>query len=336
MYHILFITLSYHRLFFAWLRLRSLGIFGAAHAMTVRNDLLLGWRKCTPHDVYDGAKAAHPADKDCEISVASSDRYASQVFLRNEIQRCCCFGSCLLYMRKCIPAPVKRTMKLACKIVAMLLAWCACTVQQASRSTDQRQGGRERCSHHDGCTRIACYGMAGSKKAEFCFKHATKGMINLTTKKCGHPGCNTGPRFGIAGTKEVKFCARHAKEGMINVTGKRCGHPECTTRANFGMAGSKEYDFCARHAKKGMINIVSKRCDHSECSTLASFGMAGSKKREFCSKHAKEGMINVTTKRCGSPGCKKGVSYGMAGSKTAEFCSQHAKAGMVNVHHAKK
>lgn len=67
--------------------------------------------------------------------------------------------------------------------------------------------------------------MIGSKKIEFCSKHAKQGMTNVVRKKCGHPGCTKIPSFGIVGSKKAEFYSKHAKPGMCNVKSKRCGHP---------------------------------------------------------------------------------------------------------------
>lgn len=49
-------------------------------------------------------------------------------------------------------------------------------------------------------------------------------MIDLANKKCAHRGCTELASFGVAGTKKREYCSGHAKEGMINVISKRCAH----------------------------------------------------------------------------------------------------------------
>ena len=84
-------------------------------------------------------------------------------------------------------------------------------------------------------------------------------MIDLVSKSCSHPGCTTRARFGIVGSKKWDFCCKHAKGGVIDLVRKRCSHPGCTTRAGFGMVGSKKAEFCSKHATPGMINTFSRR-----------------------------------------------------------------------------
>lgn len=48
----------------------------------------------------------------------------------------------------------------------------------------------------------------------------------IMPSRCSHGGCTTGPSYGLAGTKKAKYCSKHAKEGMVNVRDKRCAHTE--------------------------------------------------------------------------------------------------------------
>lgn len=42
-------------------------------------------------------------------------------------------------------------------------------------------------------------------------------MVDLIHTKCAHQACNKAPSFGVAGTKKREFCSEHAKEGMVRV-----------------------------------------------------------------------------------------------------------------------
>eukprot|EP00903_Cladosiphon_okamuranus_P008669 g8308.t1 len=148
-------------------------------------------------------------------------------------------------------------------------------------------------SQHSGCSTKASFAMAGSKKGEFCFKHAKEGMKKVVSKKCSHRRCNMGPLFGNIGSRKAEFCFKHAKKGMINMKERLCRHPECTTQPIFGMAGTKKREFCLKHRKQGMVNVASKKCGHPGCIKQPHFGMATTRKREFCGEHAKEGMENL-------------------------------------------
>ncbi|CAM9896912.1 unnamed protein product [Sphacelaria rigidula] len=196
---------------------------------------------------------------------------------------------------------------------------------------------------YEGCSTQPSYGVAGSKKAEFCFKHATAGMVDvknevrLRSKRCGYEGCYTCSSYGVAGSKKAEFCSNHATTGMVDVKNevrlrsKRCGYEGCSTCSSYGVAGSKKAEFCSKHATAGMVDVMSKRCGYEGCSTQPSYGVAGSKRAEFCSKHATTGMVDVVNKRCGYEGCPTQPSYGVAGSKKAKFCSNHATTGMIDV-----
>ena len=41
-------------------------------------------------------------------------------------------------------------------------------------------------------------------------------MVDLRTKRCGHPGCTMCATFGVQGSKKAEFCGRHAKTGMVS------------------------------------------------------------------------------------------------------------------------
>ena len=55
-------------------------------------------------------------------------------------------------------------------------------------------------------------------------------MVNLNNRKeCVHRGCTTYPSFGVAGTKKNEFCRKHAKERMVDlVNNEKCKHRGCS------------------------------------------------------------------------------------------------------------
>ncbi|CAM9749683.1 unnamed protein product [Sphacelaria rigidula] len=156
-------------------------------------------------------------------------------------------------------------------------------------------------------------------------------MVNVMHKKCGYEGCSTHPSYGVAGSKRAEFCSKHARAEMVNVVQQKCGYEGCSTRPSYGVAGSNRAEFCFKHARTAMVNVVTRRYSYGGCCTHPSYGIAGSKRAEFCSKHARAEMVNVENKKCGYEGCFTRPSYGVAGSTRAEFCSKHTRAGMVNV-----
>lgn len=58
--------------------------------------------------------------------------------------------------------------------------------------------------------------------------------------------------FGVAGTKKAEFCSQHTEDGMIHVYSKGCGPPGCTRMPPFGMVGRMKQEFCSQHAKEEM------------------------------------------------------------------------------------
>ena len=87
----------------------------------------------------------------------------------------------------------------------------------------------------------------------------------MESKRCAHNGCTKYPIYGVAGSKRTEYCAQHALDGMINVMSKRCAQNGCTKQPSYGVAGSRKAEYCSQHALDGMINVVSKRCTHNGC-----------------------------------------------------------------------
>ena len=122
-------------------------------------------------------------------------------------------------------------------------------------------------------------------------------------RRCTHTGCTKQSSYGVAGTKKKEFCFDHKKDGMVDVRNKECTHDGCTKQPSYGVAGTKAAEFCSEHRKGGMVDVRSKRCTHAGCNKWPSFGVAGTKRAEFCSEHKKGGMVNVTrTKRSSGDG----------------------------------
>ncbi|CAM9551221.1 unnamed protein product, partial [Sphacelaria rigidula] len=47
-------------------------------------------------------------------------------------------------------------------------------------------------------------------------------MVNV--KKCGYEECFTLPSYGVVGSKKAEFCSKHASTEMVNVVNKKCGN----------------------------------------------------------------------------------------------------------------
>ncbi|CAN0506083.1 unnamed protein product [Ectocarpus sp. 12 AP-2014] len=145
--------------------------------------------------------------------------------------------------------------------------------------------------------------------------------------QCGHAKCTKRPTYGVAGSKKREFCSQHARDGMVNVNNKRCIQPNCTTIPSFAAVGSKKAEFCSQHAREGMVDVRSRRCSQRGCNTQPSLGEAGgsSKIPGACKAHASETMVGLRSKRCARRGCTLRPSYMSGqGNEKAEFCGKHA------------
>lgn len=97
--------------------------------------------------------------------------------------------------------------------------------------------------------------------------HADAGMVNVARRPCAHQGCSSGASFGVAGTKKREFCSAHALPGMITFTTK-CASNGCQVLPVFGVSGSGRLEFCSVHAAASMVNLNRKVCTHSECARM--------------------------------------------------------------------
>lgn len=89
--------------------------------------------------------------------------------------------------------------------------------------------------HREGCTTWSSYGAEGTKKREFCRRHAGHGMVDVVSKMCEHTGCMKQATFGVWG-RTRKFCAGHATEGTVRLKGMYQGAPLDGRNPHHGMA----------------------------------------------------------------------------------------------------
>ncbi|CAM9492038.1 unnamed protein product, partial [Ectocarpus fasciculatus] len=68
------------------------------------------------------------------------------------------------------------------------------------------------------CLKQASYGIKGSRRRQFCSRHAADGMVDVCSKICRQEGCSKYPSFGIEGSRKRQFCARHSADGMVDVS----------------------------------------------------------------------------------------------------------------------
>ena len=72
------------------------------------------------------------------------------------------------------------------------------------------------------------------------------GMINVVSKSCAHNSCTKRPSYGVAGSRKAEYCSQHASDGMIDVVRKRCAHNSCTKHSSYGVAGSRKAEYCSQ------------------------------------------------------------------------------------------
>lgn len=201
-----------------------------------------------------------------------------------------------------------------------------------SAMSNSRVGGSS-CTLY-GCTREPTHGVAG-KKAEFCARHGLAASVNVS-KECNVDGCSTRAHYGVAGSKKREFCSKHALEGMVSLSHRKCASDGCCTTASFGVPGSKKMEFCFKHALEGMVNLKQTTCMREGCRNGARCGLPGEKKM-FCKRHALQGMVSATRRICEHEGCGKRPIYGVAGMAFFRlrllFCFRMA---FVNIHPRKE
>lgn len=55
--------------------------------------------------------------------------------------------------------------------------------------------------------------------------------FGVRKKRCGQPSCTKTALFGVAGTRKAEFCAQHAEAGMVRMRSSSSGmyaHAGCT------------------------------------------------------------------------------------------------------------
>lgn len=87
-------------------------------------------------------------------------------------------------------------------------------------------------------------------------------MSDKFSRRCGYPSCTKYPLYGVEGTKKAEYCARHARDGLVSVVGKRCAHGGCSKHPSYGFEERRIKEFCAPHAKEGMAFCMTwaRRC----------------------------------------------------------------------------
>ena len=156
-------------------------------------------------------------------------------------------------------------------------------------------------------------------------------MADVRSGKCAQTNCIVRASYGVAGTRKAQYCRQHSKEDMIDIYNRRCAQSECNKRPSYGVIGTGKMEYCAQHAREGMADVRSGKCAQTTCNVRASYGVDGTRKAEYCRRHAKDGMVGVPKKRCTLKNCNEWASLAMAGSRMVYKCGRHLSNGTTNV-----
>ena len=157
----------------------------------------------------------------------------------------------------------------------------------------------------EGCGKLPCFGVAGTKTVEYCAQHAPEGMVDVEGRKFRTEGCGKQPLFGDVSTKTVEFCAQHAPERVVDVKSRKCITDGCGKLPSFGVAGTKTVKYCAKHAS----NVCCRNSRTKRCSKEPSFGLANTRTAEYRAQH--------TRLQCGAEGFReREVGPHNSGNKT--------------------
>ena len=167
--------------------------------------------------------------------------------------------------------------------------------------------------------------MTGTKKAEYCSRHAPDGMINVHSRKCRTEGCAQIPSFGVDGTRMVKYCAQHALGTMVDINHRKCRPGGCGKFPSFGVAGSKTMEYCAKHAPVEMVDVENMKGRTEDGGKQPSFEVEGTKTMENCAPLAPNDMIDACSRNSTTGGCGKQPSFGVANTRTSEYCAENTR-----------
>lgn len=139
---------------------------------------------------------------------------------------------------------------------------------------------------------MSSYGVPGNLNVEVCAEHAPNGTVDVKHKRYSHGCCWRRPSWGMAGSRKAEFCAEYdVPDMMVNLRHTQCSHEGCSKPARYGVAGSRKAEFCSEHAPDEMSNV--KRSDHGSYSKRRTNGVASSHNIELCKEHVADGMVNV-------------------------------------------
>jgi hypothetical protein len=180
----------------------------------------------------------------------------------------------------------------------------------------------------------AGYGLI-KKKPTHCFKHKTKKMEDVISKKCEKDGCkNMQPKYNKSGETTGKFCFEHKEDSMINVKAYYCQYKNCTIQASYNYLGETLGKYCIDHIEDGMINVVHMKCASEGCLITPTFGYEDPYWILCCSEHKDSDMINLIHVKCphkmpDGKICNKYAHFNIPESTVGKYCAHHKEDGMV-------
>lgn len=113
------------------------------------------------------------------------------------------------------------------------------------------------------------------------------------------PGCNRmHPNIGMEGTRKAEYCTKHAKQGMVKVKPCWYVYPGCAyNRTLASKEPRKGILLQARQEGNDTPQRRGMRQSRLHGST-SRYGMKGDKKKYYCGKHVKSGMVDPQHKYC--------------------------------------
>lgn len=123
------------------------------------------------------------------------------------------------------------------------------------------------CSYEN-CLSHASFGITDTS-ARFCSAHMPEGSTNVVLPKCSKPGCAKNAYYSNENRTVPFVCRRHATTGMINITTRnvviKCSRPQCDKKALYNFPGNSTPIYCCPHSAEGMTNVKYRKCAILNC-----------------------------------------------------------------------
>ena len=102
----------------------------------------------------------------------------------------------------------------------------------------------------------------GRRNREYWAMQALGMMANVPFKKCAGVGCAMRPSYGVAASKKAEYCSRSTLwMGWLDVYSKKCAGNGCSKQPSYGVAGSKKAEYCVRSTLwRGWSTSIPREC----------------------------------------------------------------------------